>query len=313
MARSYANVATAIWRDDEFRVLSIAAQHAYLLLVSQPDISAAGVLSLNLTRWAARTKDVTRSSLRAALEELQAHHFVVVDDDTEELLVRSFVRWDNGYSNPKRRPVIRDASAEIESRALRDALATEFRRLDLPADWVPDSHPDRPSDSHPDSLSAVEQPPDYVPETPQVDSLSDSHPDTVSASERVVVTKARGVDTPTHNPQSTTRVPVANGDPREHARKRATRIPDDFAITPDMAAWGREHAPHVNGAYETTKFVDYWRAKSGKDATKTDWPATWRNWMRKAQEDGRTRRGPTTGANRHTAQRHDNPFAEVAP
>lgn len=93
-------------------------------------------------------------------------------------------------------------------------------------------------------------------------------------------------------------------------RKRATRIPDDFAITPEMAVWGREHAPHVNGVYETQKFADYWRSRSGKDATKTDWIATWRNWMRKAQEDIRRQRGPTTGANRHTAQRHDNPFAE---
>lgn len=79
-----------------------------------------------------------------------------------------------------------------------------------------------------------------------------------------------------------------------------------------MVAWGRENAPHVNGGYETQKFVDYWRGRSGKDGTKTDWLATWRNWMRKAQEDTqRPGRGVATGANRHTAQRHDNPFAEV--
>lgn len=77
-----------------------------------------------------------------------------------------------------------------------------------------------------------------------------------------------------------------------------------------MVSWAREHAPNVNGGYETAKFVDYWRGRSGKDATKTDWPATWRNWMRKAHEDIRRQRGPATGANRHTSQRHDNPFAE---
>jgi hypothetical protein len=100
---------------------------------------------------------------------------------------------------------------------------------------------------------------------------------------------------------------------REAAAKRGTRIPDDFAVTAEMVAWARENAPQVNGSYETAKFVDYWRAKAGRDATKTDWIGTWRNWMRKAQEDTtRGGRGVTTGANRHTSQRHDNPFAEAS-
>ncbi|KQY73963.1 hypothetical protein ASD52_26395 [Ensifer sp. Root142] len=33
---------------------------------------------------------------------------------------------------------------------------------------------------------------------------------------------------------------------------------------------------------EFDKFRDYWNAKTGKDATKLDWPATWRNWLRNA-------------------------------
>lgn len=74
-------------------------------------------------------------------------------------------------------------------------------------------------------------------------------------------------------------------------QKRATRIPDDFGITPEMAAWGKARMPHVNGVLETEKFVNYWQAKSGKDATKTDWLATWKNWMLSAAE-----RMPTNGA-----------------
>lgn len=33
---------------------------------------------------------------------------------------------------------------------------------------------------------------------------------------------------------------------------------------------------------EGSKFRDYWVAKTGKDATKHDWQATWRNWCRNA-------------------------------
>ena len=31
---------------------------------------------------------------------------------------------------------------------------------------------------------------------------------------------------------------------------------------------------------EAAKFRDHWVAKAGRDATKTDWLATWRNWCR---------------------------------
>ncbi|WP_031467120.1 hypothetical protein [Sciscionella sediminilitoris] len=75
---------------------------------------------------------------------------------------------------------------------------------------------------------------------------------------------------------------------------RGTRIPDDFAATPEMVTWAREHTPHVDGRTETAKFIDYWQAKTGKDATKLDWVATWRNWMRNAAERAPNRgRKPT--------------------
>ena len=72
---------------------------------------------------------------------------------------------------------------------------------------------------------------------------------------------------------------------------RATRIPNDFTVTPDMVAWARQHTPLV-GQVETDKFIDYWQAKSGKDATKRDWVATWRNWMRRAQDEAERRGAP---------------------
>jgi hypothetical protein len=36
-------------------------------------------------------------------------------------------------------------------------------------------------------------------------------------------------------------------------------------------------------ARETANFRDYWLSKSGKDATKLDWDATFRNWIRKTR------------------------------
>lgn len=63
---------------------------------------------------------------------------------------------------------------------------------------------------------------------------------------------------------------------------RATRLPEDFRITDDMAAWAAENVPHANLAFETANFRDYWRAESGQKAAKRDWAAAWRTWMRRA-------------------------------
>ncbi len=65
-------------------------------------------------------------------------------------------------------------------------------------------------------------------------------------------------------------------------RKRGTRIPDPFVLTAEMKAWAAAEVPGLDVVVHTREFVDYWLAKSGKDATKVDWVATWRNWMRKA-------------------------------
>lgn len=67
--------------------------------------------------------------------------------------------------------------------------------------------------------------------------------------------------------------------------RRATRIADEFKPSLDDISWARIKGIADDVArYETEKFINYWRAKSGKDATKLDWSATWRNWMLTAAE-----------------------------
>src|SRR4051812_47234766 len=78
VTRSYAQIVTAIWRDDEFRALTVAEQHLYLLLTTQPDISAAGVLHLAVTRWAGRASDTKPDDIVRTLDGLAARRFVVV-------------------------------------------------------------------------------------------------------------------------------------------------------------------------------------------------------------------------------------------
>lgn len=90
---------------------------------------------------------------------------------------------------------------------------------------------------------------------------------------------------------------------------RGTRIPDPFVVTTEMWSWASESCPLVDGRRSTEMFVNYWRAKTGKDATKKDWPATWRNWLLRDQADAE-RRAP--GARTFAQQKQEGNLAILA-
>lgn len=75
-------------------------------------------------------------------------------------------------------------------------------------------------------------------------------------------------------------------DPNEQKRERvrATRIPEDFAITHEMRGWARDRCAGIDPDLETEKFRLYWESKSGSGATKLDWEKTWKSWMLRAKE-----------------------------
>lgn len=69
--------------------------------------------------------------------------------------------------------------------------------------------------------------------------------------------------------------------------KKASRLPDKFMLTADLRAYAAEKRPGVDVTLETEKFCNYWRAKPGKDGTKLDWGATWKNWILNARDSHR--------------------------
>lgn len=133
MARNYGRTVTSIWRDKDFRRLSPEARFVYLMLFNQPNISPAGVLELTVTRWAGNTGYSTEQ-IRMALKELQEsdQRYVVVDEDTEELFVRSFARHDGGANNDLRRKAICDSAGNVVSDEIRASIAPELDRLNIP-------------------------------------------------------------------------------------------------------------------------------------------------------------------------------------
>lgn len=80
---------------------------------------------------------------------------------------------------------------------------------------------------------------------------------------------------------------TVNREPVDAPRKRgATRAPADFTVTDEMLAWAKAETPLVDVKASTAKFLDHTFSKA-----RTDWPATWRNWLRSDQERAEQKRG----------------------
>lgn len=77
------------------------------------------------------------------------------------------------------------------------------------------------------------------------------------------------------------------------ASKKGTRLPDDWVLPKEWRDWALSEGRDLDIDDQALRFRDYWVAKPGSGATKLDWQATWRNWIRnakpgngKAGEDG---------------------------
>ncbi len=96
MARKEARIFTSIWdEDDDFVKLTSGAQRLYLFVLSQPDLSFCGVLHTAPNRWSKRcASGMTPKLILAQAVELHESRFVLLDQDTDELWVRSFIKLD---------------------------------------------------------------------------------------------------------------------------------------------------------------------------------------------------------------------------
>jgi hypothetical protein len=131
--RPFARFYRDSWQDDEWRSLDRDAQHAYWLLLSQATITLAGTMPLQMTKWSKMYADGTPDGLARSLALLDERCFIVVDHDTEELLIRTLMRNDT-LRNPSFKTqlgAIRHA-LKVESHCIRLVLADEMERgIDL--------------------------------------------------------------------------------------------------------------------------------------------------------------------------------------
>lgn len=127
--RDYAQVHLSIWGDDNFRDLTPAAQHLYLVLLTAPGLTYAGVDEWHPGRIAARAAGWTPDDVRDAAAELIHHLFIVVDEDTGEYLIRTFIRHDGLMKQRNLGVSMAKARALVSSRGIRGVIVHELKAL----------------------------------------------------------------------------------------------------------------------------------------------------------------------------------------
>lgn len=125
----YGKLLSRIWTDPDFTALPARSQQLYCLLISYSTRNYAGVLPLTLKRWAKCTADSTIELVVEALKTLAARDFIAVDWDSEEVLIRTYLRNDEVFKQPNVMKSALKSAAHLESEPLRWVLHDEMKRL----------------------------------------------------------------------------------------------------------------------------------------------------------------------------------------
>lgn len=133
----YGKLYKRAWGDPDFKALTEGQQALYHKLVSQPDVSLAGVLTYAPMRWAGQTHGLTVAQIEERFETLVARRFLLWDRDTQEVLIRSYIRNDGGWKSPRTMVGIASAVRRVLSDPLKGAVANELKRLEV--DELPDT------------------------------------------------------------------------------------------------------------------------------------------------------------------------------
>lgn len=313
MSRDYAQIRLDMWGDDDFRDLTPAAQHLYLTLLTEPTLSYCGVADWRPSRIASKANGWTPTAVNSAAAELARALFVIVDESTEEVLVRSFVKHDGLMKNPRMAVSMLTAYAGVASKTLRGVVVFEIAKLrtnrpELTSWASPISGPRLDDMLRRESIDPADFPTGFPYGDGSVTPIGEG---SVTPSVKGSVTPkptpwVKGSTSPAPTPAptpSTSNEVLQESAPRERdaapaeiavevqpekkPAPRGIRLPDDWMPPADLIAKMRAECPDVDLEAEHRKFTDYWTAQTGSRATKAGergWEGTWRNWIRKAAE-----------------------------
>lgn len=327
----YDKTYTDIWNDADFRALPPNAQHLYFVLKTHPTMTACGVVDWRPARIAMMSADWTPAAVYAAATILADRLFIVIDEHSEEALLRSRIKHDGALKVPNSSVAVCTAMAAVASATLRGVIVFELRKLrnnfpDL-AGWEGrNSKPKLDAALRQEAVDPADFPTGFPRGgdriSPQLDGFEGLDE---PASNPSVNPSANPSINPSETPEnkgsvnpsvkgsvkgSVTPLPIPKPKPntsnevlkREGAKKtRASRLPEGWMPDPELIAKMRAECPTVDLESEHRFFTDHY---VGTGKTMTDWAATWRNWMRRSVKFSAERNAP-----RQTARERQ--FAEA--
>ena len=129
MARDHARIKTSRATDRDWLALTQGAQWTYDTILRQPRLSYCGVIDYFPGRIAKQSSDATEAKVKTDVKRLERARFVVVDHDTSELLIRSYIRHDGVLDRVNMGKACARAFLAVSSAKLRDAFLMELARL----------------------------------------------------------------------------------------------------------------------------------------------------------------------------------------
>ena len=127
--RQYALIHRAILDDPSWRCLTRSQQNLYLLLLLKLSTNLCGIVDWRPKKLAVNASDMTVETIEADAIVLEKKLYIVRDEDTDEVLIRSFLRNDAPLKSSKTAIAVRSSYTDTASSKLRGVIVFELQRL----------------------------------------------------------------------------------------------------------------------------------------------------------------------------------------
>lgn len=285
MARDRANLRIDIWADQDWRELSPTAQHLYVQMLSHGSLSYAGVMDWKPGRLAAMSRGRAREDVERDAAELESGRFVLVDTDTEEALIRSFLKHDGVLKQPKIVVSMTNAFACIASPKIREVIAYEVQKLrerepDLRAWEVPQVRTILNFKAKPIEDVAPGFTPGFPPDLPHEFGPEGD--------------RSQGLPTTTSTTTSTSSSNEEDSLVRAKRKAPETPLPSDWIPSESATKYATEN--NIDIQHEVMQFRNH---AAANDRRQRNWDAAFRTWLGNAKKWSRPQQSQMTAADRN--------------
>ena len=129
MAGDFRKINSMIWSDSSWRALPPLEQWLYFALLTNSKTSYVGVLDWRPRKLAGLADGVSGADLEELAQELQRKRFILIDEEREECLVRSFIKHDGVLKNQNLGKSIGRDFAATYSEPIRQVIVHEVQKL----------------------------------------------------------------------------------------------------------------------------------------------------------------------------------------